>query len=1171
MSKINVHFSSLKGQKFNSVFEPGFGFDDIIRVVEEKLGGDGYRLVVSGKEFTKETFNQHKDQIKNLTTIYVCQNLKGGCDLIDIDTHKKTILTDLGDELRRRIVLPELQECMICMRSRFCHKYCCTSLCKRCFCDNFVHSEYKLKCLKCDQNYPLDKCFKTQALILSLNQLEESLLMARNIDFQICTCGSFAINSTMYSQQQCQECQRWFCFFCNRDWDSKPKMENTRFTCKSNCYWETKITYQLVPLTMNKNIEVPNRRVCPRCTQCGAYDNQCKYHTCKCGHQFCFICLESKPECIRKYKSEYNRPCANVKKQDYTIFPRMATHCYISTTRNISSTTDKEQPYTTKKIKREKNKYFAATNVHTRQDQAMKKHVARISSASKQLKQQTRNQSTSHDRIPDSTESNYNKKNQNIVSSSEPIEITRRSMFFVGEEKTRKGIKSTTPPPLSSSSPSRARISQQQMNLEESLNPISRHVQNEKQNISLSYNVSSSIVENKHIDSIKFQAESGLCGLTNFGNTCYMNSALQCLSSIPQLTDHYLNLNDDKKESITAVYSRLMKQMWSEPPFSSVTPIELKLLIGQHVPVFNDYKQKDSQQFMNTLLNMLKDEDDIIDKLFSLFIKSAVTCPHCKTTNERIEPMTFLPLPALSSPYNVKLNDLLQDFFKENILDGDYYCWKCLKMSTVKQKSDLCRQLPPVLIIQLKRFPYNESKEKFDTFIEYPIHNLNLNRYVLTEAKDRHNDSLYNLVAVSNHYGTLSFGHYVTRQKTIPSKATKSYVHFHGAKTELANQNQIVIEQEFSDKDIQIIILFIQYLKCWGFFSTSQKLLEISSSSTFVSPLQIQETLVNVKRRHSRTDKIPKNNTTGLCGLMNIGNTCYMNSALQCLNAIPPFINYFLNLNIINNKNTVSNVYNRLVKQMWSGQSKYAVPRQLKHVVGQQASTFADYQQKDSQEFMNSLLNIIQQKEHKSRQSSVINQLFSINIQSSVMCDQCKLSDSNMETTIFLPLPLPQEDGMDSSLMTLEVLIEDFLKEDLLDGDYYCSRCDTMTKGIQKSDLCLPFPTVLIIQLKRFPFSGSIEKVDTFIQYPIYNLNLNQYLTSKTTTNDCTEGQYNLIAVSSHSGTLQYGHYVTYGKHHQTKEWHLFNDQSIQPVNEKVVLTNNAYVLVYLKSNYQPS
>ena len=328
-SMINVIFSTMKGSKHPAQLKDGYTFDDIKKIVTEKFHLEKFRLIVNGKEIRDDdpqTFAELKKTIKNQTTIYVCQRLEGGSGgMVDIDTHKATILVDLQDELRKVPTQETNEICMICIEEKRCIKFCCNSIiCKECFPHNFCHAEYKIVCLTCNKTLPPEKVFVTQSFIQSLNQLDETKMMAQNIDFQICTCGAFSINSTMYAQQQCGYCQRWFCFFCNNDWNEEEKMmRNERYTCKANCFWETKITYTPITLEFNNEITVPSRRCCPNCLESGAYDQKCKYHKCPCGHTFCFICLKSEVECKRIYNSTYNQPCANIAQQSFNIFPRL--------------------------------------------------------------------------------------------------------------------------------------------------------------------------------------------------------------------------------------------------------------------------------------------------------------------------------------------------------------------------------------------------------------------------------------------------------------------------------------------------------------------------------------------------------------------------------------------------------------------------------------------------------------------------------------------------------------------------------------------------------------------------------------------------------------------------------------------------------------------------------
>ena len=159
-------------------------------------------------------------------------------------------------------------------------------------------------------------------------------------------------------------------------------------------------------------------------------------------------------------------------------------------------------------------------------------------------------------------------------------------------------------------------------------------------------------------------------GLANLGNTCYMNSALQCLAHAQLLTDFFLtNLTEDSScdpewnqfytvGSVTGAYVDLLKNLWMPKrtffTSSSFRPTHIKDTIGLQAPRFATFDQQDAQEFMTHLINEIQKEFKeknpsesmtIIDELFSGNLQSTITCTECQHQTKSMNIINFIPLP----------------------------------------------------------------------------------------------------------------------------------------------------------------------------------------------------------------------------------------------------------------------------------------------------------------------------------------------------------------------------------------------------------------------------------------------------------------------------------------------------------------------------------------------
>ncbi|XP_042509184.1 ubiquitin carboxyl-terminal hydrolase 5 isoform X2 [Macadamia integrifolia] len=146
--------------------------------------------------------------------------------------------------------------------------------------------------------------------------------------------------------------------------------------------------------------------------------------------------------------------------------------------------------------------------------------------------------------------------------------------------------------------------------------------------------------------------------------------------------------------------------------------------------------------------------------------------------------------------------------------------------------------------------------------------------------------------------------------------------------------------------------------------------------------------------------------------------------------------------------------------------------------------------------------------------------------------------------------------------LSLYTCLEAFLREEPLvpEDMWYCPQCKERRQASKKLDLWR-LPEVLVIHLKRFSYSRSMKhKLETFVNFPIHDFDLTNYVAHK---NNSRRQIYELYALSNHYGGMGSGHYTAHIKLLDENRWYNFDDSHISPINEDEVKSAAAYVLFY--------
>lgn len=610
---------------------------------------------------------------------------------------------------------------------------------------------------------------------------------------------------------------------------------------------------------------------------------------------------------------------------------------------------------------------------------------------------------------------------------------------------------------------------------------------------------------------------AGLKGLSNLGNTCYMNSALQCLTHVEELVAYFLSghYEQDVNTSnpigyggnVARAFARLLRALYGHEDTRSVSPVQFKATIGRYNRAFAGYLQQDSQEFFSWLLDSLHEDlnrvvekppttkpelpedsqvtprevselaercwkthclrnDSVIQDLFTGLYKSTIVCPICGKVSITFDPFLNLTLPLPSSNvwmHKVTVLPLSGGISSLEVVLEPLDNIGKLKMQ-IQQLTGISGNLKLMDIWQHKI--YNEFSDS-----ALLAESVDVNDYLV--AYEVPEDPVCVFTRVNHVYQGLPF--------FISSRSLSS--------TEIMHYPVLSQLKKYADTG-QVSALYVQ--------SAETKQLRLLDSPP--SPSEVE--------RRENNEPSPLD----------------LSQSIECLTPPPP-------------------------SDVRMTEPGLIVPREDDDLAASASSTSSPISALSSSPSISNQAKGQPQNELCGKLSTG---------------DGLVIDVSSLKMYEPHAVANPIADAARSKHRegtSLDACLATFSQPEIL-GEHdlwYCSRCHDFRRARKQMELWRS-PDVIMVHLKRFS-EGISRKVTDVVTFPLTDWNVGRHVSNNHVPEDLV---YDLFAVDNHYGGMGGGHYTSYVLNSTDNQWYLYDDSRVTAVADLAdLVSGTAYLLFY--------